>query len=222
MSTPSAAEFPLPPALPEGFWQWDKMHCPRTQTPLTEEIFLTGVSRGFSDAMDDFACPVGMHYQVANYYAYSTVLPQDLGDEPFEERLARYKQTMDDVLPRMGDLWANEWLPSIQPGLARARSTDYQALDDGALLAELERMSGEFYERYGSTAGSTSSRFPRASTRTRTTKRSRRRIRPSPTTPSRATPPAPWTQAAASGLCVKRSSRALRSARSSKPGTPPR
>ena len=148
MSTPSAAEFPLPPALQEGFWQWDKMHCPRAQTPLTEEIFLSGVSRGFSDAMDEFACPVGIRYQVANYYAYLTVLPQDLGDEPFEERLARYKRTMDDVLPRMGDLWANEWLPSIQPGLERARSTDYQALDDDALLAELERMSGEFYERY--------------------------------------------------------------------------
>ena len=148
MSSPTSAEFPLPTALQEGFWQWDKMHCPRPQTPLTEEIFLTGVSRGFSDAMNDYACPVGMTYQVANYYAYSTVQPQDLGDEPFEARLGRYQQAMDELLPKMGDLWANEWLPSIQPGLERALDTDYGALDDNALLAELEGMRQEFYERY--------------------------------------------------------------------------
>ena len=142
-----SSEFPIPEGI-EGFWQWDKMHCPRPQTALTEEIFLRGVSVGFTTAMDQLACPVGMQYQVINRYGFYAIVPQDLGDESMDQRIPRYQQTLEDIVPRLGDLWTNEWLPSILPGLEKAQKTDYAALDDSDLLLTLAEMTNDFTDRY--------------------------------------------------------------------------
>ena len=143
----STADFPIPEGM-EGFWTWDKMHCPRPQTPITEELFLAAVSKGFSTGMDEFASPVGLVFKVVNYYGYIGVVPLDLGSESMEERVERYQGILHDVLPRMGDLWDNEWLPSILPGLDRARSTDYAALSDDQLFETLDKMIVDFTDRY--------------------------------------------------------------------------
>ena len=143
----STANFPIPEGM-EGFWQWDKMHCPRPQTPITEELFLAAVSKGFSAGMDEFASPVGLQYRVVNYFGYINAYPLPLGDESMDDRIARYQGTMHDVLPRMGDLWENEWLPSILPGIEKARTTDYGALSDDQLFETLESMTEDFTHRY--------------------------------------------------------------------------
>ena len=77
-SAQSSPDFPIPEGM-EGFWTWDKMHCPRPQTPITEEIFLTGVSEGFSAGMDEFASPVGLQMKVVNYFGYLNIFPLPLG-----------------------------------------------------------------------------------------------------------------------------------------------
>ena len=146
-TSPSSNDFPIPADL-EGFWQWDKMHCPRPQTPLTEDIFLKGVSEGFSTAMDAFACPVGMQLRAINYYGFASMIPFDLGGETMEDRVARYQETTGQILPRLGELWEREWLPSILPALDRARARDYGSLSDRQLLDTLDQMMGEFTERY--------------------------------------------------------------------------
>jgi rifampicin phosphotransferase len=148
MTTPVAhIEFPVSPDI-EGFWQWDKMHCPRPQTPLTEEAFLSAISEGFSKAMDEWACPVGIQYRLINYYGFLSTPPFDLGNESMEERVARHQQIMDEVLPRLGELWEQEWLPSILPGIEKARATDYAALTDEGLFEVLEEMGRAFVGRY--------------------------------------------------------------------------
>ncbi|MCH8185231.1 MAG: hypothetical protein IH862_03930 [Chloroflexi bacterium] len=146
-SAQSSPSFPIPEGM-EGFWQWDKMHCPRPQTPITEEIFLTAVSKGFSAGMDEFASPVGLQYKVVNYFGYMGVFPLPLGSESMDDRVARYQGILHDVLPRMGDLWENEWLPSILPGLEKARSTDYAALSDDQLFETLDDMITDLTHRY--------------------------------------------------------------------------
>lgn len=96
--------FPIPADF-QGFVLWDKMHCPRPQTALTEDVFCkVGITQGFTGAMDEFASPLGMGYQVINYYAYAGFVPIDPGAEGIEARIERYKQTLGDVLPRMGEL----------------------------------------------------------------------------------------------------------------------
>ena len=147
MAEQQQGDFPVPQDM-DGFWMWDKMHRPRPVTPMTEEFWLPVVSEGFSTAMDEFACPVGLRYQTVNRYGYMTAYPFDLGTETPEDRVARYEQTMQEILPQIGALWEDEWLPSMLPGIEKGRTTDYGALSDDQLLETLEEMRSEFLHRY--------------------------------------------------------------------------
>lgn len=138
MTTAAPTEFEIPPDV-TGFWQWDKMHCPRPQTPLTQEFVLPGWARGFTRAMDEWSSPFGVQHKMINYYFYLNAMP--LGDGS-EERKAKYKETIDKIVPRVGELWRDEWLPSILPGLEKARTLDYGAMSDQQLLDVL----GELYD----------------------------------------------------------------------------
>lgn len=146
-SVPSTTQFPVPTGL-AGFWQWDKMHCPRPQMPLTAELFVAGVEAGFCQAMDEFACPVGLRQRVINYYCYGSIAPFDLGEESIEQRIGRYQGTLAEVLPAIGRLWEQEWLPSILPGLEKARTLDYAAMSDAALLDTFGELHQDFIDRY--------------------------------------------------------------------------
>jgi hypothetical protein len=132
-------DFPIPSDL-QGFHFWDKMHCPRPQTALTQDLFNKAISQGFTGAMDEFACPVGVTYVNVNRYAYITLAPQPLGSETIEERVERYKGHLGHVLPNMRKLWDEEWLPSILPGIKSAMERDYAALSDQELVSTLEQM----------------------------------------------------------------------------------
>ena len=140
-------DFPIPSDI-EGFWMWDKMHCPKPQTTLTQDIFNSAISAGFTAGMEEFACPAGVVYRNLNTYAYMALVPQDLGDETIEQRVERYKGTLHEVLPKMGSLWTDEYLPSILPALESSMTRDYTALSDQQLIATLEQMNQEFTARY--------------------------------------------------------------------------
>lgn len=125
------------------------MHCPRPQTPLTEEIFLSRVTQGFTQGMDQFSCPVGMSYHVINRYGFTEItMFEEPGTPAFGQRIEQHQAKMHDVLPRFGDIWEHEWLPRILPGLERARDEDLTTLDDDALVAEFDRLLDEFLDRY--------------------------------------------------------------------------
>ena len=150
MTTHGPVEFPLPPDF-QGFAQWDKMHCPKVQTPMSQDVFSRGVSKGFTMAMDEFACPIGVSYVAYNYYAYmATPLQASVqgGREPFEARMARYGQTIETVVPRIGRMWTDEWLPAILPGIEKTRTQDYGAMSDAELLAAFDEAYERFVERY--------------------------------------------------------------------------
>ena len=137
---------------PEGagdFLQWDKMHAPRPQTQLTEDIFISLLSDGFTSGMDEYSCPARMRFQMVNRYGFSEItMFEEPGTPAFEQRGEAYQAKLQDVLPRMGDIWQNEWLPRIMPGIERARDADLTALDDDAFVAEFDKMLEEFLDRY--------------------------------------------------------------------------
>ena len=141
------SDFPIPADL-QGFFQWDKLHCPKPQTTLTQDLFNSSVSEGFSSAMDEYGCPVGMRYLNINTYAYVTMVPFDLGDETIEQRVGRYKENLQAILPAVGEQWEKEWLPSILPALDASRTRDYAALSDQQLIETLEQMKSELVERW--------------------------------------------------------------------------
>src|SRR5579883_318878 len=147
-TTEPQVEFPIPADMQQGFWQWDKMHGPRPLTPLTQEVFLGAVTRGFTAAMEEFGCPLGFAYRPVNYYGYAALYPLDLGGQTIEERIGQYRATMARVLPNIGELWEKEWLPSMLPGLERARTTDYASLSDDELLDLFNQLCEDQVGRY--------------------------------------------------------------------------
>ena len=102
-SANSPVDFPIPSGL-QGFWQWDKVHCPRSQTALTQDLFNSAITAGFSSAMEELACPVGVQQININTYAYLALLPFKLVDETIEQRVARYKENLAGILPNLGEL----------------------------------------------------------------------------------------------------------------------
>ena len=132
-------DFPLPPDL-QGFWEWDRMHFPRPQTPVTEEILFPAVSQGFSMGMDEFAHPMALVCRVINYYGYIGMVPHDLKGETMEQRVARFKETAMRMVPQVGPLWEKEWLPSVLPLIEKARTLDYGTLSDTGLLDSFEEL----------------------------------------------------------------------------------
>ena len=140
-------QFPIPDGI-QGFWQWDKMHFPRPLTRVSSEVTTPSMIAGFNSGMETFAAPVGFTMLDINTYGYMAIAPIDLGDETIEARVGRYQEKLADILPRMGDLWENEWLPSILPGIEKAHNTDYGALSDGDLLSTLDDMIVELRKQW--------------------------------------------------------------------------
>jgi phosphohistidine swiveling domain-containing protein len=148
MPTPSVpTNFPIPPDV-EGFWAWEKGHFPRPATPLTQELLYRAITDGFSGAMDKWACPFGSQCRAINYYGFFTTRPFDLGTETREERSAPSRKILGEGLSLPGELWEQEWLPAILPGLEQGRSADYTALSHEELLHNLDEMLRDFRERW--------------------------------------------------------------------------
>jgi pyruvate,water dikinase len=145
--TAGSTDFPIPADL-EGFWLWDKLHCPRPLTPLEHELLLKSTGSGFSKAIGDLGSSLMAVTRSINYYNYLHGEEIDIGSEDREARKARYHKNVDELMPKLGDLWENEWLPEMLPKLERARNTDYTALDDAQLLARFDEMAVEVFDRW--------------------------------------------------------------------------
>jgi phosphohistidine swiveling domain-containing protein len=139
-------KFPAPGEI-EGFWAWDKIHAPRPLTPLAGSTIPIALADGFTIGQADFGCPLGLEFRMFNHYAFAAFYPiLDETKETLAGRAARYQENLESLVPQVGRLWEEEWLPSILPALERARSTDYRALSDAGLIASLdEHMTDQVY-----------------------------------------------------------------------------
>ena len=148
MNASAAPAFPSPDEV-EGLWAWDKIHAPRPLTPLSSDIVTPALAEGFTRAQRAFYCSVGLAFRAINYYAYARFYPLEYPGLGPEERRERYRQTtLATVVPHVGRLWREEWLPSIEPGLARARETDYASLDDAGLVSLVDELQEEHVHRW--------------------------------------------------------------------------
>src|SRR5437764_5810831 len=133
MTSQPATEFTIPEGL-QGFWTWDKLHAPRPLTPLSDDVFCRGLTEGFCKAMDEFASPILVDIHCISYYSYLNAYPAPLGNETFEQRLARYRETLAHMVPLIGTKWQNEWLPSVLPQLEKCRGIEFSKLNDSELM----------------------------------------------------------------------------------------
>ena len=144
----NAPEFPTSEQV-QGFWAWDKIHAPRPITPLAGDTIARTLADGFTQGQSEFASFLGMAFWHVNYYAYFAFYPlEDLGGESISERSARYEEALEKLVPRVGQLWEQEWLPSLLPDVIRARDLDYASLSDADLAAEMEHQIPQIVFRW--------------------------------------------------------------------------
>jgi rifampicin phosphotransferase len=119
------------PAEVEGFWLWDNVHAPRPIAPISGDTITQHLAAGFTRAMAELGSRAVMRSRQFNNYPYHSILqpPQVSGDDS-----SSYVANLAKFVPRIGELWQNEWLQSILPGLNEARSLDYASLDDARLI----------------------------------------------------------------------------------------
>jgi pyruvate,water dikinase len=139
--------FPLPDDV-DGFWLWDKVHAPRPVRPLSEEIVLGSIGPGFTAALEEVSYPAVMHVRCFNGYPYSHFTQADLKGEPIGDRIARYQQQLNDLVPRVGQLWNDEWLPSVIPQVEKQRGLDFASMSDADLWKALDEAVEGIYERW--------------------------------------------------------------------------
>jgi pyruvate,water dikinase len=137
VTAPSAsATFPAPHEI-AGFWAWDKMHAPRPLSPLASDLIIPGFAAGFTAAQAEFDSPLEFSCRMVNYYLYGSFHP--IADETgAAQRAARYKDTLAEKAPRVGDRWKRDWEPRLVAAAERARTTDYSVMSDEEILATLD------------------------------------------------------------------------------------
>ena len=112
MTTIEDVRFPTAEEI-EGFWAFDKMHAPRPLHPLSQDLVMATISRGFTRAQAEYDCPIVASSQAINNYFYMAFHPHP-DESEVEERMSRYLGMVEKTVPLVGKRWANEWLPQIR------------------------------------------------------------------------------------------------------------
>ena len=139
MTTIEDIRFPTPDEI-EGFWAFDKMHAPRPLHPLSQDLVMATISRGFTRAQAEYDCPIVASSQAINNYFYMAFHPHPDEDE-VAERMSRYLGMVEKTVPLVGKRWANEWLPQIRTRNEAERDVDYSTWTDAQLYAKYHDMT---------------------------------------------------------------------------------
>ena len=147
MATQPVFDFPVPSDL-EGFWVWEKLHCPRPVAPLEQDLLVSACAQGFNSSMAEYGSIIELGARFINDYLYVSFVPRDLGGSNRQVQLESGQVQVAELLPHIGTLWQDEWLPSLLPGLEKARTTDFGRLGDDELLRTFEEMRRGVVERW--------------------------------------------------------------------------
>jgi rifampicin phosphotransferase len=124
----------------EGFWAFDKMHAPRPLTPLSQDLVMATISRGFTQAQAEYDCPIVASSKAINHYFYMAFHPHP-DPAVIEDRMTRYMGMVEQTVPLIGKRWANEWFPMIRERNEAERDVDYSAMSDEELFARYHEMT---------------------------------------------------------------------------------
>ncbi len=136
MTTAVPIVFPSPQEI-DGYWDWDKIHAPRPLSPLAGDTVVMSMGEGFTIAQHAFGSPLALRCRMVNNYLYASFVP-DASFTPPTSDLAEYTAELEKIAFKIGERWTNEWEPSLVPLLQKARTTNYDSMDDAELLATFE------------------------------------------------------------------------------------
>ncbi len=138
MTTVENVHFPTADEI-EGFWAFDKMHAPRPLHPLSQDLVMATLSRGFTRAQAEYDCPIAASSRAVNHYFYMAFHP--VADDELADRMTRYEANVDRLVPTVGKRWTDEWLPLIKGRNEAERDRDYSAMSDEELFARYHEMT---------------------------------------------------------------------------------
>jgi hypothetical protein len=131
--------FPSPDQI-EGFWAFDKMHAPRPLHPLSQNLVMTTLSEGFTEAQAEYDCPIMASSKAVNHYFFMAFHP--VPDESvIADRMTRYHDTLAAKVPTIGQRWNAEWMPEVVARNEAEKAASYANLSDKQLLAKLDEMT---------------------------------------------------------------------------------
>ena len=136
MTTAVTIVFPSQQEI-EGYWDWDKIHAPRPLSPLAGDTVVMSMGEGFTIAQHAFGSPLALRCRMVNNYLYASFVP-DASFTPPTSDLAEYTAELERIAFKIGERWTNEWEPSLVPLLQKARTADYDSMNDTELLAAFE------------------------------------------------------------------------------------
>ena len=139
MTTIDELSFPTAEEI-EGFWAFDKMHAPRPLTKLSQDLVMATISRGFTQAQEEYDCPVVASSQAINNYFYMAFHPHP-DASVIDDRMTRYPGMVERTVPLIGKRWADEWFPMIRDRNEAERHVDYGAMSDEMLFARYHEMT---------------------------------------------------------------------------------
>ncbi|HLG11874.1 MAG TPA: PEP-utilizing enzyme [Dehalococcoidia bacterium] len=147
MATQPVSDFPVPTDL-AGFWVWEKLHCPRPVAPLEQDLLVKACAQGFNRSMAEYGSIIELGARFINNYLYVSFVPRDLNGGNRQLQLETGQAQVAGLMPHIGRLWQDEWLPSLLPALETARTTDFGRLGDQELLQTFEDMRRGVVERW--------------------------------------------------------------------------
>lgn len=141
-----------------GFWMKDTSHFPTPFTPFGASVYLPALSSVFSSLSEELGLLLdGVDQRSMGGEVYMRVVPlggKDRRPPPpwamwlaarlvpeFRRRGRAARAAVASRLPeRILDSWDAEWRPAFAQEISDLRSVDLAALDDGALVAHLDRL----------------------------------------------------------------------------------
>ena len=131
------------PADAELTWRFDSTHFPDVLTPLGYDLYIEPFWEGFGLEDARKAGTNWLRSRHVNGYVFlswSQAPPPSADPQlPREERLAKLEARLG-ALAGAGARWHDELLPEIQALAEPYRTVDFDALNDAALAAEIERL----------------------------------------------------------------------------------
>jgi len=138
--------FPGPDEI-EGFWALDKMHAPRPVTPLSFDLIVYTLAEGFTKAQAEYDCPIMVTAREVNHYFYVAFHP--IPDEAeIADRMTRYHQKLDSMVPGVGKTWDEEWKPEVIAANVPLKTADWSGLSDADLVAKLDELTDQMRHQW--------------------------------------------------------------------------
>jgi pyruvate,water dikinase len=127
------------PAQAHAFWEREVMHFPTQVTELNGDLLRRMVDEGFNAACAHFDMPIRNQYGRFNTWIYQAIGPVSHDPAEMEAIGRRAGENLGRAVGTQLERWQNESLPELEGMYSEWDGFDFEAADDAALLAHVDR-----------------------------------------------------------------------------------